>query len=141
MGSPVEFDLTISNDTVAGQSVQERIVGHMEELGYSSKDLFGVRLALEEALINAIKHGNRMNPQKKVRVECSITEQRLRVAITDEGEGFKPEDVPDPTTDENLERPCGRGIMLMKAFLSLIEFQNGGRTVVMERSRTSEEES
>ena len=69
MSSCEQFQITIKNDTVAGQQVQERIVKILEDLGYPPRDVFSVRLALEEALVNAIKHGNGMDPAKLVRAK------------------------------------------------------------------------
>lgn len=130
-----EFSLTIPSDTVAGQAVQERIVRRLEDLEYPARDVFGVRLALEEALVNAIKHGNRMDPAKVVRIDCRIESEIVRVVIEDQGPGFRPDAVPDPTAEENLERPCGRGIMLMRAFMSLIEYNATGNRVTLEKRR------
>ena len=133
-----EFEVKISSDTVAGQAVQERIVLLLEKLRYSERDVFGVRLALEEALVNAIKHGNNMDPEKQVRVRCRIDAHKVRVEIEDEGEGFAPDLVPDPTDDENLEKPCGRGIMLMRAFLTHLEYNEVGNRVVLEKVRETD---
>lgn len=133
--STEEFQITIQSDTSAGQAVQERIVRLLEVLSFSPRDVFGVRLALEEALVNAIKHGNRMDPAKSVRISCQINKDKVRIEIEDEGPGFNPEEVPDPTADENLERPCGRGIMLMRSFMSLIEYNDVGNRVVLEKHR------
>ncbi|MEX1097332.1 MAG: ATP-binding protein [Planctomycetales bacterium] len=130
-----QFKLTIPNDTKAGQSVQERIVRRLEELDYPPRDVFGVRLALEEALVNAIKHGNRLDPDKSVRIDCRINAECVRIEIEDQGLGFRPEAVPDPTAENNLERPCGRGIMLMRAFMTLIEYNEIGNRVVLEKRR------
>ena len=135
-----EFELTIQSDTSAGQAVQERILQSLEGMQYSPRDIFGIRLALEEALVNAIKHGNRMDPSKNVRISCVIYEEKVRIEIEDEGTGFRLEDVPDPTADENLERPCGRGIMLMRSFMSLIEYNEAGNLVVLEKHRESPED-
>lgn len=135
MSAPEQFEVTIPSDTSAGQAVQERIVARLEELAYSTRDVFGVRLSLEEALVNAIKHGNGMDPSKTVRVECSISPDFVRVVVEDQGPGFKPEDVPDPTEEENLERPCGRGIMLMRAFMSHVEYLGRGNVLVLEKRR------
>jgi serine/threonine-protein kinase RsbW len=135
MSASEQFEVVIPSDTSAGQAVQERIVQRLEELRYSSRDVFGVRLALEEALVNAIKHGNHMDPEKSVRIECEISEDFVRVVIEDQGAGFKPENVPDPTQEENLERPCGRGIMLMRAFMSHVEYQGRGNVLVLEKRR------
>ncbi|MCA9116370.1 MAG: ATP-binding protein [Planctomycetaceae bacterium] len=126
-----EFEVTIPSDTAEGQAVQERIVRMLEERNFPDRDVFGVRLALEEALVNAIKHGNGMDPDKSVRIGCLIRSNYVRIEIEDEGEGFVPDDVPDPTDDENLEKPCGRGIMLMRAFLSTVEYNDTGNRVVL----------
>jgi serine/threonine-protein kinase RsbW len=135
MPSFEEFEITIQSDTSAGQAVQERIVKQLEVREFSPRDVFGVRLALEEALVNAIKHGNRMDPAKQVKIICQISRDKVRIEIEDEGPGFNPDEVPDPTADENLERPCGRGIMLMRSFMSLIEYNEAGNRVVLEKHR------
>jgi len=135
-----EFEEVIPSDTTAGQSVQERIIQLLEDLRYDERDVFGVRLAIEEALVNAIKHGNRMDPAKTVRITCQIAAHKVRIEIEDQGQGFQPEEVPDPTSDENLERPCGRGIMLMRAFMSSIAFNAAGNCVILEKHRSLPEE-
>jgi len=132
------FDESIPSDTTLGQEVQERIIALMEKYDFTERDVFSARLALEEGIINAIKHGNRMDRSKTVSIQYGITEELVRVVITDQGEGFEPEDVPDPTSDENLERPCGRGIMLMKAFMDVIEYNETGNVLTIEKRRGSE---
>lgn len=134
-----EWEEIIPSDTAAGQSVQERIIQLLEELSYDERDVFGVRLAIEEALVNAIKHGNRMDPTKTVRITCQIARHKVRIEIQDQGEGFQPEEIPDPTADENLERPCGRGIMLMRAFMSSIVYNESGNCVILEKHRSDPE--
>jgi serine/threonine-protein kinase RsbW len=129
------FEIKIPSETTAGQEVQDRIVKLLEDRDYPPRDVFGVRLALEEALVNAIKHGNAMDPSKCVRVDCRINQEKVRIEIEDEGEGFVLEEIPDPTADENLERPCGRGIMLMKAFLTIVEYNETGNIVILEKMR------
>ena len=130
------FEVKIPSETTRGQEIQEQIIGLMETFAFSERDIFGTRLALEEGIINAIKHGNRMDPAKEVHIRCGISSEKVLVIITDEGPGFNPEDVPDPTADENLERPCGRGIMLMRAFMDRIEYTNSGNTLTIEKSRS-----
>ncbi|MEM9701865.1 MAG: ATP-binding protein [Planctomycetota bacterium] len=132
------FSLTIPSDTAAGIQAQNRILDSLEQRGYTERDLFGMRLALEEALMNAIKHGNNQSLDKVVRVACELTSERARIVIRDEGDGFDPEDVPDPTTEENIERPCGRGIMLMRSFMTEISYADGGRQVTLVKDRTTE---
>jgi serine/threonine-protein kinase RsbW len=134
-----EWEEVIPSDTAAGQSVQERIIQILESLSFDERDVFGVRLAIEEALVNAIKHGNRMDPSKTVRITCQVAAHKIRIEIEDQGEGFQPEEVPDPTADENLERPCGRGIMLMRAFMSSIAYNESGNCVILEKHRSQPE--
>jgi len=128
-----DFEEWIPSDTDAGQEIQERIIDVLEGLNYPPRGVFGMKLALEEALVNAIKHGNGMDPDKRVRVKCQIDVVKVRVEIEDEGEGFRPEDVPDPTEEANLEKPCGRGIMLMKEFLDVVEYNSRGNRVILEK--------
>ena len=70
-------------------------------------------------------------------IRCDISSEKMRVVIVDEGDGFDPEDVPDPTLEEFIERPCGRGLMLMRAYLNVCEYSDGGRCLTMERERNS----
>lgn len=135
-----EFDISFASDTSKGQEVQERIIDCMHKQEYSEKDIFGMRLALEEALVNAIKHGNGMDPNKQVRVTCRVDDQEARITIEDEGPGFDPNDVPDPTSEENLEKPGGRGIMLMRAFMSEVAYSDTGNEVLLVKAREVEAE-
>lgn len=136
-----EFEEKIPSETAAGQKVQERIIETLERLEFPPKDVFGVRLALEEALVNAIKHGNRMDPEKTVRVACRFESEKVRIEIEDQGEGFDWGHLPDPTDLENLEKPCGRGVMLMRAFLNVLEYNEAGNCVVMEKFKGVDVES
>lgn len=135
MTSTEEFKVSIPSDTAQGQAVQERIIELLERLNYPPRDVFGVRLALEEALVNAIKHGNRHDPDKQVHVHCRVDRESVQISIEDEGPGFIPGEVPDPTLEENLEKPSGRGIMLMRAFMSSIEYNETGNCVMLEKRR------
>lgn len=139
MSSIEEFDVTIPSETAKGREVQEQIVGGMESRGFPPRDVFGVRLALEEALVNAIKHGNKMDPDKVVRIQWQVDDEHVRVVIEDQGEGFDVNDVPDPTDDENLDKPGGRGIMLMRSFMSVVEYNESGNRLTLEK-RTDDED-
>jgi serine/threonine-protein kinase RsbW len=133
-----EFEIRIPSSTTEGQKVQERIISRLEQIGFPARGIFGVRLALEVALVNAIKHGNGLDPTKEVSVTCQISNDKVRVVIEDQGPGFRLQDVPDPTEDENLEKPGGRGIMLMRAFLSVVEYNERGNRVVLEKHRNDD---
>jgi serine/threonine-protein kinase RsbW len=140
MSNPEEFSERIPSDTARGRDVQEQIVSGMEQHGFSPRDVFGVRLALEEALVNAIKHGNRMDPDKSVQIDWTLSDAGVRVVIEDEGEGFDVTDVPDPTDDENLDKPGGRGIMLMRSFMSLVEYNESGNRLTLEKLKDGDED-
>ncbi|MCA9036983.1 MAG: ATP-binding protein [Planctomycetaceae bacterium] len=138
MAEPVAFETTIPSNTADGLAAQEKIVSLMERWEYSSRDVFAMRLSLEEAVTNAIRHGNRFSEEKVVYIFCEINDQQMKVIVRDQGEGFVPEEIPDPTAAEYIERPNGRGLLLMRAYLSHCEYTEGGRCITMVRERNSE---
>ena len=92
--------------------------------------------ALREAIANAVRHGNREQPERKVRVDYRIEGRTVTIRVEDEGDGFDPGQIPDPTREENLLRPSGRGIFYMRQFMNSVEFcqtPEGGTAVVMVR--------
>lgn len=107
------------------------VLGAMTEIGYSSKDIFGVRLALEEALVNAIKHGHGNDPRKRVEVRFRVLPDHVLLEIDDEGPGFDRYQVPDPIALENRERPCGRGLLLMRNYMTWMRFNEQGNCVTL----------
>ena len=125
----------IPSNSGAGKQVLDELLRQLEHHDWHEQEVFGVHVAVEEALVNAIKHGNRYDPDKSVRVVSHVSPQRVRIEIEDEGQGFDPDTVPDPTQDENLELPSGRGLMLMRAFMNRVEFNAVGNRVVMEKER------
>jgi serine/threonine-protein kinase RsbW len=129
------FEKRIASDTSEGREAVAQILEEMQRAEWAEHDVFGVHLALEEALVNAIKHGNRKDPAKKVEVDCRISRDRVVIRIADEGDGFDPEAVPDPTDEENLEIPSGRGLMLMRCYMTTVAFNERGNEVVMEKVR------
>ncbi|HEX5271760.1 MAG TPA: ATP-binding protein [Gemmataceae bacterium] len=130
-GAPSTVDLVIPSDPAEARRVQEEIERLLRHHQASEKDIFSIRLALEEALINAIKHGNQMDRAKKVTIRSVIHPERFEIHISDEGNGFDPGDVPDPTAVENIERPCGRGLMLMRHYMTEVSFGGRGNSVSM----------
>jgi serine/threonine-protein kinase RsbW len=128
-------ELTIPSDLAEARRVQERIEGDLHAAAYTEHEVFSIKLALEEALVNAIKHGNQMDPDKRVFVAYNVTAERFDIRITDEGAGFNPADVPDPTDPDNLERPCGRGLLLMRGFMTEVEYHGRGNVVSMAKVR------
>jgi len=111
-------------------------VSHVEELvseavsagGICEENYGKILIALTEAVNNAILHGNGQDPEKKVSVSYETTQdnQMLFFNIKDQGCGFNPNDIPDPTDPDNLEKPNGRGVFLMKNLADTCEFLNSG---------------
>jgi serine/threonine-protein kinase RsbW len=125
----------IASDPAEASRVQDQIVQALQACQYAEQEIFSIRLALEEALVNAIKHGNQMDRTKKVRIAYHVRVEHFEVTVADEGPGFDPEDVPDPTAPENLERCCGRGLMLMKHYMSEVSYNRRGNSVRMRKLR------
>ena len=130
------FTLTPGSDET--RQAQQTLLEAIEKSDYDAATCFAVRLALEEALTNAFKHGNKNDPAKIVTLECVVNRDRIVLDIEDQGEGFDPTAVPDPTEEENLEIPAGRGIVLMKSFMTDVHFEPPGNRVRMTFSRTAD---
>lgn len=132
------LDIQIPSNTTKGLEVQEQIIALMEKHEYSMRDVFAMRLSLEEAITNAIKHGNQDDESRLVTIHARVGDKGLHIEIADEGDGFDPDEVPDPTADDFIHRANGRGLMLMRAYLNHVSYTDGGRRIVMERERNSE---
>lgn len=138
MAQPTSKSWTIGSTNAEAAGVLQEIVEATEAYDYQRNVVFAVRLALDEALVNAVKHGNGNDPSKKVLIDFSIDDQRLVVEVEDEGKGFKPQDLPDPTAEENLGRPNGRGVMLMQAYMTDVSYNERGNRVILTKQRDCE---
>jgi len=130
-GKKQQLSFVIPSEFAAGREVQHRIHRALQDNGFQGQSFFAINLALEEALTNAIKHGNRLDPGKKVRVTATVTPLRVEITVEDEGPGFDRTRVPDPTRDENLEKCSGRGILLIEAYMNRVTWDRGGRRLRM----------
>jgi len=110
--------VVISAEAAELETLQTSLASALTRHSYGEHALFAIRLAVEEAVMNAIRHGNLSDPSKTVEVRWSVTADAAVFHIVDQGEGFDPSAVPDPTLDENLEIPSGRGLMLIRAYMS-----------------------
>jgi serine/threonine-protein kinase RsbW len=112
--------------------VVERLIQDVCEETEAGEENFGnILIAVTEAVNNAIFHGNLNNPEKLIHITCAGEKDELCFSVEDEGKGFNPALIPDPTTPENLEKPNGRGIFLMRSLADKVDFQNSGRKVQM----------
>lgn len=137
MKAPADFgvddasltEVVVRNDLRAVRPVADQIMRAVSRCGYDSDTAFAIKLALEEAITNAVKHGNCNDPSKELALRWLVDRERVVIMVRDEGCGFCPEDVPDPTLEENIERPSGRGIMLMHSYMTKIRFNAAGNEV------------
>ena len=110
-----ETDLESTLESV--DAAEALVLQYAQEAGFDEEDLHKIGMAVREAMVNAVVHGNRYNLKKKVHLKIETSGDRLGVTIVDEGEGFEPAELPDPLAEENLLRQSGRGLLLIKAFV------------------------
>ncbi len=97
--------------------------------------VFAVRMGLDEAVANAVKHGNRSDPGKRVWVEVRLYPDRVELTVRDQGQGFDPAKLPDPTDCDSIERTHGRGVMLINVYMNQARYNAKGNEVFMLRLR------
>ena len=127
----------IPGDMKRLEEVEETILSQCQRHSFTERDLFALKLAIEEAYANAVKHGNRCDCDKHVRIKYRVTSRRADVVVEDEGHGFNPASLPDPTRDEHLESAHGRGILLMRAFMNNVVFNPTGNAVTLTKFNDS----
>lgn len=132
---PVNYSIVVDSKPSSVDEVREQILSKLEENGFGKDDMFAIHLTLEEAFLNAVRHGNKMDPTKKVRIDYSVNEDRVEICITDEGAGFKPEAVADPRFGDGLYKAGGRGLLLMNSYMDIVSFNEPGNSVYMVRYR------
>ena len=118
-----------SHDSV--ESIIDRIGHLIRDLPLSETARYRLQFVVHEALTNAVVHGNGTDPSKPVTATCRFEPHQVTVIVEDEGNGFDPDSVPDPTTDSNILRESGRGVFLMRSYADECRFENGGRRVVL----------
>lgn len=129
-------EITVGNDLVACKRPEDAILKEAAALGYGENATFAIKLALEEALTNAFRHGNKCDPAKKIAIRYRVTPELIEIEVRDDGEGFCLDDVPDPTAPGFIDRPHGRGIMLMRAYLDEVEYCERGNSVRLVKYNT-----
>jgi len=116
--------------------VQIVVSESLARLELDDGDSGGIALAVREAVANAIKHGNRADPSKRVEVEVAVGDCEVKIVVTDQGSGFDPQEVKDPLAPENLMRPNGRGLFFMQSFMDEIDYTflaEGGTRVTLRK--------
>ena len=131
--TPTNYSMTVESKPSEVVRVCDEVLARLKENGFGKDDLFAVHLTLEEAFLNAVKHGNKSDPSKKVIVEYSVSKEKLEISITDQGPGFKPDNVEDPRFGEALFKPGGRGLLLMNSYMDMVKYNEQGNSVYMVR--------
>jgi serine/threonine-protein kinase RsbW len=135
------LDKLLASDLEAGHAVIDALIAALESAGWLGRDLFHVQMAIEEAVVNAIEHGNRRDSSKQVHVLFHVSQDHAEMTITDQGEGFEHWNVADPTEEERLDKPRGRGVLLIRELMSESKYNDKGNSVWMLKRRSAEEES
>ncbi len=132
-----ELRLTIASLFAELELVDQAVDAFLQALAWDPDELPNVSLAVREAAANAIQHGNRLEPDLPVEILCTVEGTNLLVQVADRGDGFDPETLPDPLAPENLLKPTGRGILLIRNFMDGVtfEFPEAGGTLVSMRKR------
>ncbi|MHB1169757.1 MAG: ATP-binding protein [Longimicrobiales bacterium] len=124
--------INLRNDLRAIERTVAALVERGRAVGFDDNLLrLNLRVGLTEALANAMLYGNNRDPRKRVRVEAEIEPDRITIRVTDEGRGFDPGEVDDPTTPANLQKAGGRGIFLIRKLMDRVEFNDRGNSVLM----------
>ena len=116
--------------------VCRQILAEAASSSFSGDDIFAIHLALEEAFVNAVKHGNKNDSNKKVSIDYSITDDKFEITVSDEGQGFHPDGVADPRSDENLCKSTGRGLLLIRSYMDKVEYSQKGNAIFMVKNKT-----
>jgi serine/threonine-protein kinase RsbW len=132
--------ISIASDSCLIRQISERLIDELKKKGAEEDTIFDIRVGFEEAVRNAIVHGNRSSAGKKVNIETEISGKEVVIRIEDEGSGFDPESVEDPTFDKNLLKEGGRGVYLIKRSMDEVRYERGGRRVVMIKSLAGRKE-
>lgn len=103
----------------------------IKNININHDDVFSLKVSLEEALVNAVRHGNKLDPHLKVEVKAEIDNKQVTITIKDQGQGFDFFNLQDPTHHANINKTSGRGVFLIQKLMDRVEFSNGGSCVKM----------
>jgi len=127
-----ELEIELPNDLRAIEQSVEVVLDRGRQVGFNADRLrLNLRVGLTEALANAMLYGNGQDPRKRVLVEARLTPDEIRIRVTDEGRGFDPDSVPDPTTPDRIPRSYGRGIFLIRRLMDHVEYNERGNSIEM----------
>lgn len=130
------IDRVLPTDLDAGHAVIEELMAALESAGWEGRDVFHIQMAIEEAVVNAIEHGNKRDPSKEFHVVFKVCREQTELTVTDQGAGFDHRNLKDPTEDDHLDQPRGRGVMLIRELMSEAHYNDKGNSVRMLKRRS-----
>lgn len=131
-------ELVLPSRIEAIEEAAAAVAEFVSRSGVKPEVVFGVDMAVREAITNAVLHGNRQDESKVVEIHCASSATRLEITVRDRGEGFNPDCVPDPTDPQNLMKSSGRGILFMRTFMDEVGWSHhprGGTVVRMVKNK------
>lgn len=131
LNSPFTHSVVLESIPSAGLETCAKILAELKANKFDKDNIFAVQLAIEEAFTNAVKHGNKMDPSKEVKIEYSVTPEKVDVCISDQGTGFVPDKIADPRYGDNLYKTGGRGLFLIRSYMDTVEFNERGNCLRM----------
>ncbi len=131
--TPISRSIALESMPSSITKVCKQILSELKANDFSQEDAFAVHLALQEAFLNALKHGNKMDAGKQVKIDYVLDSDRIEISMTDEGNGFDPGSIPDPRVGQNLYKTEGRGLLLIRSYMDVVRFSERGNCVHMVR--------
>jgi serine/threonine-protein kinase RsbW len=132
-------DKTIPSELDAGHASIEELMNALESAGWEGRDVFHIQMAIEEAVVNAIEHGNKRDASKYVHIIYLVDAESAEMTITDQGDGFDHQNVADPTEEERLDQPRGRGVLLIRELMTQAQYNQKGNSVWMRKERSKDD--
>jgi len=132
-----KIDLELPSDLTLMNAVLEYLLNRVDRLGLIKTEQSNLFVALDEAFVNAVKHGNRNDPTKLLRVTAELSAHEAIFTVEDEGDGFDVREIPDPTDPANLFKSSGRGVLLIYNIMDEVEYsERGNRLKMVKRPET-----
>ena len=137
----VSLSLESALDSV--ETIEQVAEDFARRAGFDEDTACQIAMVTREAAVNAVLHGNKQDPEKRVTAEFELTEAELRIQIADQGPGLDPEAIPDPLAPENILKPSGRGVFLMRAIMDEVEFRTlaPGTEITLVKRRLKEKDA
>jgi serine/threonine-protein kinase RsbW len=136
-----QVSLVLASELKSVETIEETAEMYARQAGFDEDTACQIAMVTREAAVNAVLHGNKQDPDKRVTAGFEVTDEDLKIQISDEGPGLDPATLPDPLAPENILKPSGRGVFLMRAIMDEVEFRRlaPGTEITMVKHRIQKE--